>query len=207
MGIISDFRYRRISRTATVNDLLKEFFRKLIHIAASIVPVFAGWDYRLTVFGLSAVLFAYMVCEYLRLIGHPVPVVSRLIAYASRKRDVGRFVLGPVTMAFGVLATLVLFPPEAATVGIFALAFGDGVASLVGKTFGRFRPRVLRGKSVEGSVACFVAVYVSAALATDRPLAALIVAFVATFIEALPIRDYDNLFIPVVSALAFVLLP
>jgi len=206
MGILSDFRYRRISQTATVEDLLKELFRKSIHICASIVPFLAARNFRLTIVSLSAVMCAYIWCEYRRLSGRYVPIVSRVTAIAARRRDDGRFVLGPVTMAFGVLFTLLLFPQKEAMTGIFALAFGDGIASLAGKAFGKTKIPLTKGKTLEGSLACLCAVYVSSLIALGNPLSALYVALAAMLIEVLPIKDYDNLLIPVcISALACLL--
>ena len=207
MGFISDFRYRKISQTATVNDLLKEFFRKSIHLCASFVPLFATWNFRWTVIALSAVICVYIWCEYRRLAGNSIPFISKITAYAARRRDEGRFVLGPVTMAFGVLFTLILFPGTAAQIGICALAFGDGIASLAGKLFGRIRIPHTNGKSLEGSGACFIAVYVSTIIISGNPLIAFIIALFAMLIEVIPIKDYDNLLIPVCIAALYCLLP
>jgi dolichol kinase len=206
MGLISDFRYRKISQSATVNDLLKEFFRKSIHICASLVPLFASINFNWTVIGLSAVICIYVFCEYRRLAGVPIPVISRITAYAARKRDEGRFVLGPVTMALGVLVTLLLFPLDTARVGIYALAFGDGIASLAGKLFGHVKIPHTGGKTIEGSFACFCAVLLSTFLVTGNPLVSFEVSLLAMVIEVIPLKDYDNLLIPVlISGFVFLL--
>ncbi len=198
MGFLSDFRYRKISHSATVNDLLKETFRKSIHFCASLVPVMASTHYSGTVTSLSVVVCLYIFCEYRRLSGYPVPFISRITSYAARKRDEGQFVLGPVTMAIGILFSLVLFPQPVAAIGICALAFGDGVASLAGKLYGRIELPYARGKTLEGSSACFLAVLVSTGLLTGSLTVALSVALIAVLIEVLPLKDYDNLLIPLV---------
>jgi dolichol kinase len=203
IGFVADLRYRKVSQTATVNDLLKEIFRKTIHLCASLVPFFAFRNYRWTLVILSFIIIVYTVCELLRRFGHPVPVVSCVTAYASRRRDEGGFVLGPVTLALGVLLTLLFFPPEPARIGIYALAFGDGIASLAGKIFGRIRIPLTGGKTVAGSVACFFAVFVSTVLLTRNPLLSLEVALLCVVLEAIPVKDYDNLFIPLIIS-AFV---
>ena len=207
MGILSDFRYRKISHTATVNDLLKEFFRKSIHICSSAVPVFALHSHSLTVTTLSFVIAAYIVCEYRRKAGSPIPLISRITAFASRKRDEGRFVLGPVTMGLGVLFALLVLPPDSARVGIFALAFGDGIASLAGKLYGRVKIPGARGKTFEGSAACFLAVYASTFAVLHDPLESLEVALAAMLIEMLPLKDYDNMIIPLAIGSLAVFMP
>ncbi len=197
MGVVANFRYRRISQSATVNDLLKETFRKGIHFCASLVPAFAAWNFSLTILALSTVISVYVVCEYRRLGGNAVPIVSRITSYAARRRDDGRFVLGPVTMGLGVLFSLLLFPQEFARYGIFALAFGDGIASLAGKMFGKHPIPHGRGKTFEGSTACFCAVFLSSLILTGHPVESIAIALVAMAIEILPLKDYDNIFIPI----------
>lgn len=207
MGIMSDFRYRKISHTATVEDLLKEFFRKTIHICASLIPLFATWNLHITVLALSIIVIFYIICEYARLTGITIPLVSRVTAYAARRRDKGRFVLGPVTMALGILVSLLLLPPDAARVGIYALAFGDGIASLAGKLFGRKKIPHTHGKTLAGSLACFVAVYISSITVIKNPTSAFLVAFLAMVIEMFPLRDYDNFIIPIAIGTVVWLLP
>lgn len=207
MGLLSDFRYRKISQSATVNDLLKEFFRKSIHLCASIVPFLAAWNFRFTTIALASIICIYTLCELSRLTGRTIPYISRITAYASRKRDEGRFVLGPVTLGLGVLLTLILFPPKAALIGIFALAFGDGVASLAGKIWGKRKIPYLRGKTLEGSAACFIVVFISSLALTRDPLQSLEIALLTVLVEALPIRDYDNLLIPLIVGAFICLLP
>jgi dolichol kinase len=121
---------------------------------------------------------------------------------ASRPKDMGRFVMGPVTLGLGALLALMLYPSPAAAIAIYALAFGDGFAGLVGKFFGKTRPAFLLGKSFEGSVACFTAVFVSAYAVSGSIQVAAVAAFTATVVEALPLEDYDNLVLPVTVGLA-----
>jgi dolichol kinase len=139
----------------------------------------------------------YAVMETLRLSGIEVPLVSPLTSMASRPRDKDRFVLGPVTLGLGALLALLLYPSPAATIAIYALAFGDGFASLIGKVFGRHRPYFMLGKSLEGSMACFGAVFVTAYGVSRSFKAAFIAALTATLVEALPLEDYDNIALPI----------
>lgn len=207
MGLLGDFRYRRISQSATVNDLLKEFFRKTIHFGAALVPWFAERYFDQTIVLLSLVVCFYAWSEYRRLGGSSVPVISRITMIAARKRDEGHFVLGPVTMVVGILFTLLIFPSSAARAGIYALAFGDGIASLAGKLWGRTRIPLTRGKTLEGSLACFAMVFISTLTIVRNPMQAFAVASAAVFVELIPIQDYDNLFIPLLIAGLVYLLP
>lgn len=175
-----------------------ELVRKSIHFLIALSPGMAAINYPLTVLALMAGVVGYTVMEQLRLAGVEVPVVSSLTSMASRSRDMGSFVLGPVTLGIGALLALLLFPSPAACIGIYALAFGDGFAGLAGKLFGRIRPAFLFGKSVEGSLACFTATFISAYLVSQSCFVSLTAAFTATAIEALPLEDYDNIALPLV---------
>jgi dolichol kinase len=143
----------------------------------------------------------YTCMESLRFAGVEVPLISSLTNMASRPRDKNRFVLGPVTLGLGALLALLLYPSPAASIAIYALAFGDGMASLVGKLFGRYRPAFMLGKSIEGSLACFAAVYISAYGVSRSVRAAFFAALTATLIEALPLEDYDNIVLPIITGL------
>jgi dolichol kinase len=67
---------------------------------------------------------------------------------------------------------------------------------------GRLRPALLRGKSVEGSLACFAAVFLCSLAASGSVRTALITAAAATAAEALPLKDWDNIVIPLASGAA-----
>ena len=175
-----------------------EMVRKTIHFLIALSPGMAAINYSLTVLILMAGVLSYTVMEQLRLAGVKVPVVSALTSMASRPRDKSAFVLGPVTLGIGALLTLLLFPSPAACIGIYALAFGDGFAALVGKLFGKIRPAFLFGKSVEGSMACFGATFISAWMVSRSLGVALTAAITATVVEALPLKDYDNIALPLV---------
>jgi dolichol kinase len=182
-------------------EFRSELLRKSIHFLIGLSPALAAFNYPATVVLLLAGILGYVQMESLRLAGIRIPLVSSLTDMASRPRDRGRFVLGPVTLGLGALMALVMYPSPAATIAIYALAFGDGFASLAGRLLGQIRPAFLRGKSLEGSLACFTAVLISAFQVSRDYRVALIAALTATVTEALPLKDYDNLVLPLVVGL------
>ncbi len=180
------------------NTLAKEFFRKSIHICSAFIPFLLSYAYAPILALLGAALILYTISELLRVYkGVSVPVISAVTAAAARKRDENRFVLGPVTLVLGIITSALLWKSEAAAIGIYALAFGDGLASLGGKLFGRVQVPFTEGKTVAGSLTCFTAIFISSFLVCRSASAALILATVGMFIEVLPMRDADNLVIPV----------
>ncbi|MDR0539645.1 MAG: phosphatidate cytidylyltransferase [Spirochaetaceae bacterium] len=170
--------------------------RKGIHLFVALIPSFALINKTFTLILLVCGICLYTICEILTLKGVKVPLFYRIIGLANRERDKGKFALGPVTLGAGAALSILLFAPEAAFVAIYALAFGDGFASLAGRIMGRTRPAFLMGKSVEGSLACFLTVYLSALHVSHNWLFSLTVTVTATVVEALPLKDWDNIIIP-----------
>jgi dolichol kinase len=201
-NLIGYFTLSNTSHTTNSEELKSEVLRKIIHFLIALSPSMAAINKPLTVMFLMAGTLSYTIMEYLRLSGVKVPLISSLTGMASRSRDIGRFVMGPVTLGLGALLALLMYPSPAAAIGIYALAFGDGFASLVGKFFGKTRPAFLYGKSIEGSMACFAAVFISAYAVSGNTYIAIIAASAATAIEALPLEDYDNILIPIAVGLA-----
>lgn len=183
-----------------INALSKEIFRKSIHMCAAIIPFLLNIAYWPVIILLSLVLIFYCIAEFLRYKGKTIPVISAITAAAARKRDENHFVLGPATLALGILITALFFQPLYAAIGIFALAFGDGLASLVGKFFGRIHIPFSAGKTVAGSLTCFVAIFSSTFCLTQKAFLSFAIAFIGMIIEILPLKDFDNLFIPIIIA-------
>lgn len=178
-------------------SILKELFRKLIHLCSAFVPLFASFSKTLTLSFLGLSLVLYTASEFFRLNGIRIPLVSKVTEAAARKRDENRFVLGPVTLVVGIMISLAIWKIEYATLGIFALAFGDGLASLFGKLFGRIHIPFTNGKTAAGSLTCFAAVLVSSFLLVGNSLESLVLAFIAMILEMLPMTDFDNIILPV----------
>ncbi|MDR2477830.1 MAG: phosphatidate cytidylyltransferase [Treponema sp.] len=189
-------------QSASFADLKTEVDRKSIHFLIALSPSLAAWNLPFTVLFLMIGTLGYTYMEMLRLAGVKVPLISSLTSMASRSKDAGHFVMGPVTLGLGALLALLLYPSPVAAIAIYALAFGDGFASLVGKFFGKRRPGFLFGKSVEGSLACFTAVLISAYGVSRDIRIASVAAFTAMAVEALPLDDYDNLALPVTVGMA-----
>jgi dolichol kinase len=183
-------------------ELAAELVRKSLHVLIALSPVFSSIDHTGTLILIASGTLVYVCFELLRYNGTKIPVISFLTDFASRSRDKGRFVLGPVTLGAGAFLSLAVFPPTAAAVAVYTLALGDSVSSIVGRFFGRIRPAFLCGKSVEGSLACFTVVFLCSWPASGSLVTAVVVAAAATIAEALPLKDWDNIVIPLVAGCA-----
>jgi len=178
----------------------KELIRKAIHSAIAFVPTLARWNFHLTVVALSLGIILYSVNESARVSGRSNGIISLITEIASRPTEHG-FIWGPVTLGLGTLAALLYYPNPSATIGIYALAFGDGIASLARP----LRNHANTGKEegvLLGSLFCFMAVFLSACIVLNDLRLSLISATVATGLELILMQDVDNLIIPLGTALA-----
>jgi len=141
-------------------------------------------------------VFFYAFAEGLRFVGFSPPFTSSVTKSVLREREKGRFALGPVTLGLGALLAIILFPPQAAAAGIYALAFGDSAATLTGKFLGRIRPAFMAGKSLEGSLACFAVATLACFLVFQDWKIAIATGIVSMVVELFPVRDFDNLLLP-----------
>jgi diacylglycerol kinase (CTP) len=111
--------------------------------------------------------------------------------------------------AIAVLLTILAVPKLAALVGIYTLAIADPLAAVVGIRLGR--RRIAHNRTLEGSLAFFVAAVGIAALVlhwgSDASLptiagASAAIGMAAAGCELLPLRIDDNLTIPIVVGFA-----
>lgn len=196
MNFLEKLKYKNILNNVSKKVLLKEIFRKSIHMMSAFIPFFAEFSYLYTLFFLSGCAAVYILCEILRLKGFSVPIISAVTNIASRKRDNIHFVMGPVTLCAGLILSLLLFPQKIAAPAIFALAFGDGFASIAGQLLGHRKIPFSTEKTAAGSLACFSAIFISVFLLIGNPLKALAAALSASLAEALPFKNFDNILIP-----------
>ena len=180
-----------------MNYLWKEFFRKIIHLCTAFVPLFLHIA-KIPVVVLPALVgIFYCIAEYMRFHGHEIPVISVVTATAARKRDENKFVLGPVTLVCGIILAALLWDEKYAAMGILSLAFGDGLASLAGKFLGKVKIPFSGGKTACGSLMCFLAIFVATFCVCQNVFMALCLSLLGALIEVLPLKDFDNLLIPV----------
>ena len=200
--MFADFSNDPLKTKSPKEELQAELARKGIHIFIAVVPGLASLSFSNTALLLMVGILFYTVAESMRFLGFSMPMVSSVTEAVLRKREQGHFALAPVTLGLGALLTLLLFPAPVAAAAIYALAFGDSTSSLVGKFLGRIRPAFLKGKSLEGSLTCIATSFLAAFFVFREWKTALAVGLASLLIDALPLREYDNLFFPLAAGLA-----
>ena len=183
-----------------------ELIRKAIHISSAVTAVLAQRWYKQTIAAIIVISIVYGISEWLRMRHYNMFFIAALTRLAARERDKGHVVYGPLTLAAGVLLALALYPLHTAQIAVYALAFGDGLAGLVGKCFGKTPLRFARNKTVAGSCACFVAAACTSFAVSGCIWKSAFLALLTACIEMLPLKDYDNLFIPLMVGFAALVL-
>ena len=121
-------------------------------------------------------------------------------------------------ISYTVLASFFASKPYVIAAGILPMAYGDSAASLFGERYGRTWYKLLARRSLEGSAAMFMVSFLSLIAGLtffsrlysfsvlDRIVPALAVASVTTLVEALSPKGSDNLTVPTLGALTFLML-
>ena len=195
---------KTLAADIVMSDLRREFERKAFHMLSILYwGLFCLLGWPKTVYWMSGWLALVAAAETARL---RLPAVERkllsLFGGMIRESEL-RHYSGIFHTTAGSLAAIIVAQGNPAIVGaaIGQLAFGDAVAALVGKSFGRVK--IFGGhKSLEGSLACAAVCYAVAVMFGIRPGCALISAFVAAGVELLPTTGFfnDNFWMPTASA-------
>jgi phytol kinase len=148
----------------------------------------------------------------------PIDLSSRISGLAEITGEGHKFGLVFYAISYSFLALFFPTKPYVIAAGILPMAYGDAAASLIGQKLGRHRYNIFGVKSLEGSMAMF-ATCISGLLVCllffsyfytisifNFALASFSVAAIATTCEALTPKGFDNLTVPLCSAVMFLLL-
>jgi phytol kinase len=224
VALVAMFGYVKLVITAcdaavTKKWLSSDLSRKLVHIAAGSSVLFwplfdeGDWSYVLNT-GVAVVMSAQFIAKGL-IWADPTDPVVRSISRSGRPEELLR---GPLMFTGCMFVCgLFLFKHPCGVVAISALGWGDGIAPYAGKLFGRhFYQTYGRRKSVEGSAAMLLFSFAGSFLALSvvfgmdmvvgKVGVLLVVSVAATIAEAYSPADLDNVFIPMSTALIWLVL-
>ncbi|MGB3615561.1 MAG: diacylglycerol/polyprenol kinase family protein [Elainellaceae cyanobacterium] len=205
-GVVN-YSYR--SDDAVADPRSSEAVRKVVHIGTGNVILLAWWLNIPAWIGIGA----SVVASGITLLSYWRPILP--VINSVGRRSFGTFFY---SLSIGILIALFwpLKQPEYAALGVLVMAWGDGMAALVGQRFGS-HPYEIGGmkKSWEGSLAMAVASGVVSfgvlwiahipgyqANLGQMGVVALAIALLATTLEAISIWGIDNLTVPFCSAIA-----
>lgn len=179
-----------------------ELTRKIVHIGSGNVILLAWWLNISTI----VIVAAAAIASIIALISYFIPILPSI-------NSVGRKSLGTLfyALSIGILASWFWQDyPQYTAIGILVMAWGDGMAAIIGQRFGKHTYQIFDiTKSWEGSLAMAVATFIVTSTILGAVeginwqigLISLIVALFATSLEALSKLGIDNLTVPLFSAL------
>jgi phytol kinase len=183
-------------------DSEPEIIRKIAHIGMGNVILIAWWLDIPAYVGITAAIFASIIT----LLSYKFPILSGI--NNIERHSLGTFFY-PVSIGVLVGVFWHLHQPQYAVLGIMTMTWGDGLAALIGKSFGKHKYIVFGyQKSWEGSLTVTLISYFICAtllLVTQGNIwqtwtVSLIVAVMATILEVFSFWGIDNLTVPVGSA-------
>jgi dolichol kinase len=164
------------------------------------VYVFGYWYLPKSVIVCSLVIIIIIVvlCEYLRFtISGFNNFFKNSFKGFYRLEEVDK-ISGLIGTLLGALLTILMFSNRYIVfASLLYFSFGDAAAALIGKVFGRYK--TFAGKSLEGSLACFIVCIISGLFLFNIKFV-LIGAFVATLVEAVPWKINDNFWMQIINA-------
>jgi phytol kinase len=202
-------------RLGRVTNVSRKASRKFLHAMIGNLPfVIPFFEWRLAPFLVAAPFIAvtFVASPY-----SPFKDLRGRLRGLSDLTEEGHH-LGLILYAvsYSLLALLFAPKPIVMAAGVLPMAYGDSAAALVGERYGR-RQRMLGGKSMAGSLAMFSVSFLSIAVslvyfsffypfrASEKLVHAAAVAVVVTLVECLSPKGFDNITVPLLGAVTFLI--
>lgn len=180
-----------------------EIIRKIVHIGTGNVILLAWWFHIPAYVGIGAAILAGLIS-----------VMSYFVPILPGINSVGRQSLGTFfyAVSIGILVGYFwyLHKPEYAALGILIMAWGDGLAALIGQRFGKHKYYLFGvNKSWEGSLTMTVVSYLVSVIILLAArgsswqiwLVSALVSILAALLESVSFWGIDNLTVPIGSAI------
>jgi dolichol kinase len=201
------------SRLPVPRNASRKFLHAMIGNLPFIIPFFTASIYPFLVAS-PFILVTFLVTPYSPVKG----LGDKLPGLADITEEGHHLGLVLYAISYSVLAYLFSLEPYVIAAGILPMAYGDSLAALIGRRYGKHRYKVFESKSLEGSAAMFTGSLAAFGLSLvyfsylygfslgSRLVQVLTVAAVATVAEAVSPKGLDNIAVPLTCALTYVLM-
>ena len=185
--------------------------RKILHIMtgniAFILPIFQTREMMAFLAAGPFILFTFLMSSY-----SPIKSVRGKTSEAGHGLGLVYYAI-----AWAVLAYIFFDTKEVIAIGILAMSYGDGLASIIGIKFGKEKYQIFEDvKSYIGSYAMFTFTFIMMIIALlfygklslnyETLFLLLCIAGISTIAEGVTPRGLDNLSVPFVAAILYFLL-
>ena len=188
------------------------FSRKFTHIMVGniifLLPIFTGREVMTFLVAFPILILLFLMTEY-----SPIKIKNSI---TSSGHSLGLFYYA---ISWTVLAFFFYDQPYIIAVGIAAMSYGDGFASLIGQKFGKHKYTIFGDtKSIEGSLAMFFVLIVMLCVCLGYYVtiggypptilnlyAIVVISAIATIVEGISPKGLDNLTVCFVSVILYLL--
>lgn len=170
-----------------------ELTRKALHIVWAVVPVAYALGVRrqILILGLALACIVAIIVEVSRTRSPVFSAHFRRATGLLLRHHEHRGWSGATWLLFSFLLSVLIFDPPTAIAAMWAVAVGDAVAAIVGRTLGRHR--IGRStKTIEGSIACAIITAAGAFVVAQLPPMLSIVAGIAAALGEWPTGPLDD---------------
>lgn len=193
--------------TEKILDKYPEVSRKVLHImvgnVAFLLPIFQTREIMAFVAAGPFILFTFLMSPY-------TPIKSIRGKTSAAGHGMG---LVYYSITWTILAYLFFDNMVIIAIGILAMSYGDGFASIIGLKFGKAKYKVFGDKkSYVGSFAMFLftfittivaVLYYSVEITSTLLLVLLFISLISAIVEGLTPKGLDNLSVPFVAAFIY----
>jgi len=182
-----------------------ELIRKAIHLLTAVIPLFylyyLEWE-QMSVLCISLFVL-FLLGDILRIyVTHLTQIYEKIFGKLLRPAEKGKKLNGATLLLLGYAIVTVLFDKQIAVIAMLILAVSDSMAAIIGIKFGR---KKWFGKTMEGSLIFFIITFFIAGIFSANIGVNILGAALITSVELFSGKLNDNLTIPIVSALFFML--
>jgi phytol kinase len=205
------------TKVSSSTRISRRVSRKFLHIMIGnllfIIPFFTSNMYPVLV-AAPFVLITFLATPY----SHLENVSTKMRGLTILSEEGHQLGLVFYAISYTFLALLFASKTYVMAAGILPMAYGDALASVIGEKYGERKYRIFSDKSLEGSIAMFIASFFSMIISFvlfsivfgfslfDKVSSVFVVAMVVTFVENFSPRGVDNLTVPASGSLTFYLL-
>ena len=184
---------------------INELFRKAIHISNIIIPFGYLYIFQDKIEMLVILSFFLILCFFIELSRNKndkvLSVFNKYFRFMMRENEKKGALTGATWVFVGALFTVLLIPAPFSILSLLFLSVGDTFAALIGMQFPYLK---LGEKTLSGSIAGFFACIIVGLIIDIHISHDVLIfgAFMAMFIEIMPLSFDDNVTIPIFSGLS-----
>jgi phytol kinase len=199
-------------RLEGVLNISRRSSRKFLHAMIGNLPLvipFFGWPLAPALVAAPFILVTFTASPY-----SPSPALREKLRGLSDLTEEGHS-LGLILYSISYTLLAALFPtkPYIIAAGVLPMAYGDSAAALVGQRYGR--RTLVNGKTLEGTLAMFAASLITLGLSlayfsalypftlSEKIIPMLAATAVVAVAEVLSPKGFDNIAVPLLGALTF----